>query len=206
MNSFLFPFIAGIATGVVLGFGFGTVFFALIQNSINFGYRKGVDIALGVVLSDIFIVSIILFGSQYLDEIEKYKDVIKYTGGFLLIGLGIYQFFPQKKIVGQDGEIIVKGRFLFITKGFLLNFMNPVNFLAWLAIQTYLKGVSGYTTNQSMYFFMGAIGAIFLIELLISLLANYIGRKLSDKIIRIVNVTSGYIFIILGIVLIFKKI
>lgn len=191
---------------MVLGFGFGTVFFALIQNSINFGYRKGVDIALGVVLSDIFIVSIILFGSQYLDEIEKYKDVIKYTGGFLLIGLGIYQFFPQKKIVGQDGEIIVKGRFLFITKGFLLNFMNPVNFLAWLAIQTYLKGVSGYTTNQSMYFFMGAIGAIFLIELLISLLANYIGRKLSDKIIRIVNVTSGYIFIILGIVLIFKKI
>ena len=141
-----------------------------------------------------------------IEEIEKYKNIIKYTGGFLLIGLGIYQFFPQKVLLDKDGVVVVKGRFLFITKGFLLNFMNPVNFLAWLAIQTYLKGVNSYSNLQSLYFFLGAIGAVFIIEIVISVLANYIGKKLSNKVIRIVNVTSGYIFILLGLVLLFKKI
>lgn len=191
--------------GCVLGFGFGTVFFALIQNSINYGYRKGLDIATGVVLSDIFIISIILFGSQYVDEIDKYKNVIKYTGGLLLIALGVYQFFPQKPSYNEKGEVISKGRFFFISKGFLLNFMNPVNFLAWLAIQTYLKGVDSYTTMQSIYFFLGAILSIFIIEVLISVLANYIGKRLSNRVIHIVNYTSGYIFILLGVILIFKK-
>lgn len=206
MDKFIIPFSSGFLAGCVLGFGFGTVFFALIQNSINFGYRKGIDIAVGVVLSDVLIISIILFGSQYIDEIDKYKNVIKYTGGILLIGLGVYQFFPQKPTYNEKGEIIIKGRFLFITKGFLLNFMNPVNFLAWLAIQTYLKGVDSYTSIQSIYFFSGSILSIFIIEIIISVLANYIGRKLSNRVIKIVNFTSGYIFIILGMILIFKKI
>jgi len=205
LDKFIIPLSSGLLAGCVLGFGFGTVFFALIQNSINYGYRKGLDIATGVVLSDIFIISIILFGSQYVDEIDKYKNVIKYTGGLLLIALGVYQFFPQKPSYNEKGEVISKGRFFFISKGFLLNFMNPVNFLAWLAIQTYLKGVDSYTTMQSIYFFLGAILSIFIIEVLISVLANYIGKRLSNRVIHIVNYTSGYIFILLGVILIFKK-
>ncbi len=192
--------------GVVLGFGFGTIFFALIQNSINHGYKKGLDIAIGVVLSDILLISLILFGSQYLDEIGKFKEVIKYSGGLLLVGLGIFQFIPQKEVTDKNGELIKKGRFIYISKGFVLNFMNPVNFLAWLAIQTYIKGVNNYSSVQSIFFFIGAISAIFGIEILISILANHIGKKLSFKVIKIINYTAGYIFIILGIVLIFKKI
>lgn len=206
MNSIIIPFVSGLGMGCVLGLGFGTIFFALIQNSINFGYRKGVDIALGVVLGDMLITFLILFGSQYLDDIYKFKNIIKYTGGFLLIGLGIYQFFPQKVVVDEFGEVRTKTRFFFITKGFLLNFMNPINFLAWLTIQTYLKGVNEYSTLQSVYFCAGAILAVFIIEVFISILANHIGKKLSDRVIRIINYTSGYVFIILGIVLIFRKI
>lgn len=192
--------------GVVLGFGFGTIFFALIQNSINHGFKKGLDISIGVVLSDILLLTLILFGSQYIDEISKFKEIIKYSGGVLLVALGIYQFFPQKTSTDKNGEVIRKGRFYYISKGFVLNFMNPINFLAWLAIQTYIKGVNGYTSIQSVYFFIGAISSIFGIELAISLLANYIGKKLSEKVIKVINYTAGYIFIILGIVLVFKKI
>jgi L-lysine exporter family protein LysE/ArgO len=206
LDNIFIPLVSGLGTGVVLGLGFGTVFFALIQNSITHGFKKGLDIAIGVVLCDILITSVVLFGSQYADEIDKYKNVIKYSGGLLLIGLGIFQFFPQKPTLDKDGIVISKSRFFFITKGFLLNFLNPINFLAWLAIQTYIKGVNGYSTIQSVYFFLGAIISIFSIEVLISLLANYIGRKLSEKVIKMVNYTAGYIFIILGIILIFKKI
>ena len=92
--------------GIILGFGFGTIFFALIQNSIKHGFKKGLDIAIGVVLSDILIVLLILFGSQYLDEVDKYKNLIKYTGGILLIGLGIYQFVPHKPVMDKNGVVI----------------------------------------------------------------------------------------------------
>lgn len=192
--------------GVILGFGFGTVFFALIQNSIKHGFRKGLDIATGVVLSDILIISLILFGSQYLDEIDRYKDVIKYSGGILLIGLGIYQFVPQKPRMDKNGEVIGKASYLYITKGFFLNFMNPINFVAWLTIQIQLKGVYMYNAIQSIYFFTGSIIAIFTIEVILSKMAHHIGKKLSERVIKVVNYTAGYIFIIIGIVLIFKKI
>lgn len=192
--------------GVILGFGFGTVFFALIQNSIKHGFRKGLDIAKGVVLSDILIISLILFGSQYLDEIDRYKDVIKYSGGILLIGLGIYQFVPQKPRMDKNGEVIGKASYLYITKGFFLNFMNPINFVAWLTIQIQLKGVYMYNAMQSIYFFTGSIIAIFTIEVILSKMAHHIGKKLSERVIKVVNYTAGYIFIIIGIVLIFKKI
>ncbi len=206
MDTILAPFFSGIGIGIILGFGFGTIFFALIQNSIKHGFKKGLGIATGVVLSDILIIALILFGSQYLDEIDKYKNIIKYSGGILLIGLGIYQFIPQKPTIDKNGEIIGKAHYLYITKGFFLNFMNPVNFIAWLTIQIQLKGVYMYNNTQSVYFFIGAILAIFCIELIISLLAHYIGKKLSDSVIKVVNFTAGYIFIIIGIVLIFKKI
>jgi len=206
LDNIFLPFISGIGAGIFLGFGFGTVFFALIQNSINHGFRKGLDIALGVVLCDIFLTSIILFGSQYIDEIGEYKNIIKYSGGILLLGLGIYQFFPQHPIKNEFGELKRKGSLFFISKGFLLNFLNPINFLAWLGIQTYLKGANGYSTIQSVYFFVGAISTIFGIEVIISVLANYIGKRISDKVIRIINYTSGCIFVVLGILLFIKKI
>jgi L-lysine exporter family protein LysE/ArgO len=206
LDSVFFPFLSGIAMGVVLGFGFGTIFFALIQNSINHGFKKGLDIALGVVISDILLISLILFGSQYLDEVQKFRDIIKYAGGILLVMLGIYQFFPQKVNTDKNGELISKGRFYFMSKGFVLNFMNPINFLAWLSIQIHLKGVSDYSNLQSIYFFLGAILSIFGIEIGISLLANYIGKKLSNKVIKVINYTAGYIFIVLGLILMFKKI
>ena len=113
--------------GVILGFGFGTVFFALIQNSIKHGFRKGLDIATGVVLSDILIISLILFGSQYLDEIDRYKDVIKYSGGILLIGLGIYQFVPQKPRMDKNGEVVSACIFVLSFK-----FTNKDNFFGSL--------------------------------------------------------------------------
>ena len=192
--------------GVVLGFGFGTIFFALIQNSINHGFKKGLDIALGVVISDILIISLILFGSQYLDEVQKYRHLIKYAGGILLVCLGIYQFFPQKINTDKNGELVSKGRLFFMSKGFVLNFMNPINFLAWLSIQIHLKGVSEYSNIQSIYFFLGSILAIFGIEIFISILANYIGKKLNNKVLKVINYTAGYIFIVLGLILMFKKI
>ena len=47
----------GLATGFVLSMMLGTVFFALIRNSISFGYTTGVWIALGVILCDSMLIS-----------------------------------------------------------------------------------------------------------------------------------------------------
>jgi threonine/homoserine/homoserine lactone efflux protein len=47
----------GIFTGTILTMSFGAGFFALIQTSINRGVKQGLLIALGTLLSDIFIFS-----------------------------------------------------------------------------------------------------------------------------------------------------
>lgn len=200
------PFLSGLGVGCILGFGFGSVFFAIIQSSINHGFKKGVNIALGVIICDILFCTLVLFGSQFIDEIHLYKNIIKYIGGVLLIALGVYQFFSHKPNNEKLGDTKAKGTMYYISKGFILNFMNPFNFFAWIAIQTYLKGVHSYSTIQSIYFFVGTVCSIFIIEILLSILANYVGKKLNEKIIKFINYTVGYIFIIIGVVLIFKKI
>ncbi|TAG50601.1 MAG: LysE family translocator, partial [Runella slithyformis] len=53
----------GFFTGVLLCLTFGTVFFALIQTSLQRGYQSGISIAMGVVASDAFFVFCAVFGT-----------------------------------------------------------------------------------------------------------------------------------------------
>ncbi|MEZ4902445.1 MAG: LysE family transporter [Spirosomataceae bacterium] len=62
----IFAALYGLFTGILLCLTFGTVFFALIQASIERGPRSGVQIALGVVVSDAFFVFTAIFGTSFL--------------------------------------------------------------------------------------------------------------------------------------------
>ena len=89
-----------LATGFALAWGFGTVFFSLIQTGIEHGYRKAMNIAIGVVVSDAIMILIAVGGSSILTNvIKKYQPIVGFVGGFVLIILGIVTFFRKQKPV-----------------------------------------------------------------------------------------------------------
>ena len=195
------PLFYGFLSGILLSFGFGTVFFALVQSSIENGYKAGIKISFGVVFSDALMIAFALFGTTFLSNSEEYKYYIRIGGGILLIALGISQFMNQKaptKI--QDFKIA--RFFYFFGKGFLLNVINPVNFFSWVVLSASLKS-QNYQIIEETIFFSASILAIFISESIMAIYAYKIGSKFSDSVILKIKYFTGISFILTALKLIY---
>lgn len=199
MNGYLIPFLAGLPTGMVMSFMMGTVFFALINSSINHGPANGVLVAAGVVFSDIIFTAIALFGSQYLPVLHEHEHYVRWVGGLFIMLLGVSQIMNQHKIKKGRPHIKLKRKpLLFVAEGFLLNILNPMNLVTWIAITAYLTNVYHLNLNQKTYFFGGAVIGIFIAESGISLAANRLKAFLSSNRLRHINYAIGALFLLFG--------
>ena len=135
----------GLLCGMVLSlfFSVGPAFFALIQNSIQYGFRKGVTFQIGVSASDFIIVGLML---TLLKEVDMSTIVrnpyVASIGGTVVIVLGVLSLL--RKPVQKKGRSIVyegipRGRQLAV-QGFALNFLNPTVWLYWISVITFISG------------------------------------------------------------------
>lgn len=179
-------------TGFLLSFGFGSVFFALIQSSIDYGFKAGRNLAFGVALSDVLLVTLALLGTGFLPDIPNFNFYARCVGVLLLLGLGVSQF-SKVRISTSVIESGLKNKLYFIGKGGLLNVVNPVNFLAWVVVSTTLKTYK-YTLEQEVLFFGICILTVFFTESFIAYFANKIKAKFSENIIKRTKYLTGSIF------------
>ena len=84
-----YPIFYGFLVGFMLCLTLGTVFFALIQNSVEHGYKSGFSIALGVIISDSILIFIALMGTSKLPNIPHFSFYTSLLGGILLIAMGL---------------------------------------------------------------------------------------------------------------------
>lgn len=197
-------FFYGLGWGTVLSLMLGTVFFTLIQSSIDNGYKSGALIALGVVFSDILFIAVAAFGVSFIPNISHLSFYGYLLGGIMLVVMGIASFFkkPQTPTYPKTG---IGGVLFYTSKGFFLNVLNPVNFFAWVALATQLK-VIGYQQDRMLVFFVGCLLAIFLMEVIISIFADKLKKYFSNKVLQIINYVSGSVFFAFGISLIWQGI
>ena len=55
----------GFVTGMALSLMLGTVFFSLLRNSLQYGYKSGFFIASGVILCDVIFISLALLSEGF---------------------------------------------------------------------------------------------------------------------------------------------
>lgn len=195
----------GFVAGLGLSLGLGTVFFALIQNSIKRGYKTGFIIASGVVTSDIIFITFAMLGTSLFAQGDLRSTWVQLAAVLLLMFLGIYTVLHAKKAIDQSTitkPISFGSAVYFFIKGFLLNILNPANFFAWTAICTFTTGSLGYTTNQNILFFCLALVAIYITECSISIGAHTLKKRLNEKAMIWINKVSGFIYILVAIGLI----
>jgi threonine/homoserine/homoserine lactone efflux protein len=183
----------GLLFGMGMSLMLGTVFFSLIQNSIQNGWRKGALIAVGVVVSDFIFISLALFGVNWIEPGQN-NMWIQGAAVVLLLGLGLSMFREkQPKVVSPQTRL---GKALYYTlNGFLLNILNPVNFVFWAGLATVARTTWGYDTDRLMVFFSGCLIAIFGTEVLISFLAHRIKNFLNASMLKWINWITGMAFI-----------
>lgn len=194
----------GFLAGLGLSLGLGAVFFALIQNSIKSGYKTGISIASGVILSDMIFVAFALLGTSLFSQGDLNSKWVQIIAISFLLFLGIYNFIHAKKPIDRtvsNPSISFGNVMMYFGKGFLLNGLNPANFFAWTVICTYTTGTLNYTLNNNILFFVSALVAIFLMETLISLGAHKIKNRLTDNVMLWINRVSGGIYILVAILL-----
>jgi L-lysine exporter family protein LysE/ArgO len=193
----------GFFYGFILCFTFGPVFFRLIQTSIDNGYKRGILIALGVTIADAILMFFALFGTSYLPQLKYFDDIISITGASILFILGFISIFKQKtQIVYTSSKL--SSFFYYFTSGVLLNLLNPSNYLAVFATSAYLVA-KGMTLNERIVFFLFSLSATMIAESLIAFYANKMKKVLTEKILKKINQVAGSIFIISGILILYKQ-
>lgn len=183
----------GLITGMVMSVMLGTVFFALVQNSIDNGFRSGVSISLGVIVSDIILISITLYNSSLIPSGGITENIVRICGATFLLFYGINNLRQTKRITYPTTR---RGRiFFFMRLGFLLNILNPGNLLGWFVVAANLSQVALYSTQTSITFYIAALTAIFGTEMLIALGAFQLKRFITSRILHMINRTVGVLFL-----------
>lgn len=195
---------AAIPMGFLLSFVIGPVFFVLLETSATKGFRAGLVFDLGVILADIFFVTVAYFSSFQLLENLSNQPGLYVFGGVILLVYGITNFF--KRGIGKGNtEISTRGGFLYLfIKGFILNFINVGVLVFWLGIIIIVGPSLNNDPNRMLTFFAGMLGAYLFMDIIKIILAKQLKKKLTRKRILLVKKALGVLLILCGLILIVK--
>ncbi|QRR00007.1 LysE family translocator [Dyadobacter sandarakinus] len=187
----------GILTGIALCLTFGTVFFSLVQNSVDNGYQAGIKIAFGVFVCDLIFVFFAIFGTTLLPDIPDFKKWMAGAGVIFLFILGLNNVIRGQPQIAypktQLGSLVY-----YFTTGFLLNGLNPVNFISWVTIASYIRTNLHYNYNQVLIFFGASVVAVFLVECGIAFFAHRLKRIFTPRVVTIFNKVTGIVFMLIA--------
>lgn len=188
----------GLVAGVLLCLTFGTVFFSLLQNSVDNGYRSGIKIALGVVVCDAIFVVCALFGTAFLPKVEGFEFYLTLFGVILLLAMGVANLFKGTPRLAYPKTRF--GNFLYyFSTGFVLNAINPINFITWVTLAAYLTNSLHYTAGERYGFMMASLVGIFATESGLAIFAHKLKRFFTPKVVLLFNRTTGIVFIFIAL-------
>lgn len=189
------PFINGILIGLIFLFSLGPAFFALIQTSIQQGFRKAMFFAIGISLSDVLFVLIILFGLAKILETDSFKFWMAIFGSIMLTGYAIYSWI--KKPVVEEVEMTNDANFAkYALKGFVLNGLNPFIIISWATWVGTIAVKFDYDFPEQLQFFVGMLMSILSLDLIKAFIANKLKHMITVKFVRKMNrVVAVIIFV-----------
>lgn len=203
-------FLKGVAISLLLVFSVGPVIFTIIKQSVNHGRPGGFAFVGGVWLSDIIWIIVSMGFGEVVKTLLHFKIPIGIGGCLFLIGMGIYYAFLKKIKPRQLQEpVLIAGDritptgktttnyFAIFTSGFIVNTLNPGVISFWVIMAASLSSV--YSFNHQVVIFSTCLGINVLADTAKVLGAGFIGKKLSDKNILLINRISGWLYLVFGI-------
>lgn len=188
--------------GLFLMLFVGPSFFYLIKVGIEKGFVPAAFFALGIILSDLLMIILIIFGFSHFFNNLLFKESFSFLAGIIILGLGILSLIkPQGRAV--TGKVKDLPNYKYCIRGFGINIVNPFSFMVWMAV---LGGVSinrDFTTQQYFIFIAVLLFTVLVADLSKAFGANAIGKFMNEKVVQLVNRALGVTFIFLGIRMIF---
>lgn len=200
----------GIKVGLILSFMIGPIFFALVQTSVEEGFRAGATVALGIWVSDASFVLAVYYGVSYLAEIVKapsFSLILGIAGSILLACFGLVTLLtiPKGLLTGVLPDYKRSSSYLSLfIKGFLINTINPFTVFFWTSLMGTVVIKDGFDAQQASWFFGGILGTIVATDLLKVILAKKIRYSLRPIHLLWLRRISGGALIVFGVVLLLR--
>ena len=204
--------ILGILCGIILSlfFSFGPAFFSLLQTSIQQGYRRALMFPLGVFVSDAIVVFLML---TILKDVEMtsiiHNPYVAIIGGVVMLVMGVLTF--RKKVsepTRKTSRIKFRNtnrssRKSIFVYGFVINFLNPLIWIYWLAVVAFVSGdiiSDDMPTSVRLFhmylFFGGLLATTLALDILKCKLASMLQRIITAKVLNTFNKITGCIFFV----------
>jgi threonine/homoserine/homoserine lactone efflux protein len=192
------PFFKGITFGLLLAIMLGPVFFALLQTSLHEGFKAGIYLAFGVMLSDATFIIICYTFASFISMIDSHQTMMGWVGGILFIGFGVYNFIHKIKLKEiDDNKKTVHAHF--VLKGYILNFFNPAVLFFWLSVVGLVSVNKNYSQSDEFIFFGSTLSTIFLTDILKSFISQRIKKILTVDVMIWINRVIGLILMGFGV-------
>lgn len=197
------PIIFGFGTGFVMSISLGAVFFLLIQAGLAGGWRKGLPLALGVIVGDLIYVTLSLHFSEAITEtLVHYRGDIAKLGGVVFWILAITHIFHHHKAKkkGLDERLLQMKDWQLWLKSFAINVLNPVNIAWWLSLYS-LPPAADFSYSGKWIFGIAALATVLFTELGVAWGAGKIKGYLTEERIRQIDLFLALLFFGMGIYL-----
>jgi threonine/homoserine/homoserine lactone efflux protein len=192
----------------LLTFSFGPAFFALINTGIKHGYKTGSLLAVGVVCSDLLVCLLIILlvhlGASNFIQDEKSQRFMGIIAGIVLIVFGAFHFRQPLPTSTESAAISAPSGLYMITKGFLLNSLNPAVWLLWLANVAAVSKTMKYSIVKMIIYFSVTLGIVLLVEMAKVAASEKLKKVLTPKLMYLINSVTVILLIIFGLVLIYN--
>lgn len=202
------PVLKGIGLGLVIAIMVGPGFFFILNTSIKRGFAPAAIIALGVMLSDAFFITVAYFGSSFILYVDEHHDLAGIIGGIVIAGFGSYLFFKEARISAEPLEFVESPhpRYVYLAKGFMLNSINPSVLLFWIVVASTIPAKEQFTYAGTILFYSCTLGTVLSTDLLKAYLANRLKKILSAKFLIALNRIAGIALVVYGVSMIVRVI
>ncbi|MCD0490366.1 LysE family transporter [Pedobacter sp. MC2016-14] len=194
----------GVGAGIISSFLTGPVFFSMIKTSIEKGFKAGFSLALGVIISDVILIAIVLFGSElftYQASFDKYIGVI---GGLFLLAVGIYYLFAAVEVKFDTQTLKKVSKRGYLLKGFLMCILTPSTLMFWVIVSSIISVKLNNKLDEKLFCFFIAMSTQLSIDGLKSYYASKLRHKIKEDKVKKLNKIAGVIIIFFAFWMIIK--
>lgn len=196
----------GFGAGFLIAAQVGPIWLLCFRNGIRFGFPAAFGIGLGAAVIDTFYCVLGALGAAVLLSAHSTQRVISIVGALVISWIGIKTIIFHRRIdASPDDAVIQKAPTFGSALGLSLvaTASNPLTIISWVAL---FSAVGSFisTTSGKMGFAFGVGGGSFLFFLTLSLVATYLGRRLSTHWVRRIDQASAYLFLIFALLLVFR--
>lgn len=191
----------GISMGLLLSAIVGPVFFTLIQNSMEHGFRYAAALAFGILVSDSIYVILTFFGIKFLADTTYFEMALGYVGGTILVGFGISTLLRKQMSRPNTGgfEITIQRKRTAFAKGFGVNGVNPFVLLFWISIASLVSLKAEWTGGQIINYYSGILITVFAIDLLKAFMAKQLSHLMTPRLMWLLKKSVGLVMIFFGL-------